>query len=114
MIIRSFREANIDILVDSRQMMVPLFFSLDYVHYSLRVSVFIQDLKPLPVQLSSLYYEFKKGNFVVNTRGNGFSKITMNQAQAHNNKIIKSVSGYINLFNQEDKKLLEKIELCWP
>ena len=59
-------------------------------------------------------FEFKKGNFVVNTRGNSFSKIAMNQAQKHNNKKVKSVSGYINLVNQEDKKLLKKIELCWP
>ena len=112
LIVRSFRELNIDILVDSREMMVPLFFSLDHVHYSRRVSVFIQDLKLLPVQLSSLYDEFRKGNFVVNTRGtrgNGSSKIAMNQAQAHNNKKIKSVSGYINLVNQEDKNSFKKL-----
>ena len=93
--------------------MVPLFFSLDH-HYSQWVSVFIPDLKLFPVKLSSLYDEFKKGNFVVNTRGDSFSKITMDQAQEHTNKNIKSVSAYINLVNQEDKKLLEKIELWWP
>ena len=71
-------------------------------------------MKLFPVKLPSLYDEFKKGNFVVNTCGNSFSKITMDQTQEHNNKKIKSVSGYINLVNQEDKKLLEKIELCWP
>ena len=93
--------------------MVPLFFSLDH-HYSQWVSVFIPDLKLFPVKLPSLYDEFKKGNFVVNTRGDSFSKITMDQAQEHTNKNIKSVSAYINLVNQEDKKLLEKTELWWP
>ena len=76
------------------------------------VSVFIQDLKLLPVNLPSLYDEFEKGNFVVNTHGNIFSKIAMDQAQEHNSKKIKSVSGYINLVNEKDKKILEKIELC--
>ena len=104
LIIRSFREANIDLLVASLELMVPLFFSLDHVHYPQWVSVFIQDLKLLPVKLPSLYDEFKKGNFVVNNCGNSFSKIAMDQAQENNNKKIKSVSGYINLVNQEDKK----------
>ena len=76
------------------------------------VSVFIQDLKLLPVNLPSLHDEFEKVNFEVNTQGNSFSKIAMDQAQQHNSKKIKSVSGYINLVNQEDKKLLEKTELC--
>ena len=76
------------------------------------VSVFIQDLKLLPVNLPSLYDEFEKVNFEVNAQGNSFSKIAMDQAQQHNSKKIKSVSGYINLVNQEDKKLLEKTELC--
>ena len=82
--------------------MVHLFFSLDHVHYSRWVSEFMQDFKPLPVKLPSLCDEFKKGNFVVNTRGNSFWKIAMDQP-----------SGFINLVNQEDKELLEKIELCW-
>ena len=36
----------------------------------------------------------------------------MDQAQEHNNKKIKRISGYINLVNQEDKKVLEKIEFA--
>ena len=114
LIIRFFREANIDLLVTSLELTVPLFFSVDHARYLRWVSVFVQDLKLLPVKLPSLYNEFKKGNFVVNTRGNSFSKIAMDQAEKHNNKKIKSVSGYINLINQEIKKPLEKIELCWP
>ena len=65
--------------------------------------------------MPALYKEFKDGHFVVNTRGNTFSKIAMDQAQEHNNKMIKSSgSGYIYLVNTEDKRFLQKIELCWP
>ena len=78
LIIRSFREANIDLLVAFLELMAPLFFSLHQVHYSRWVSVFIQDLKLLPVKLPYLYDEFK-GNFVVNTRGNSLSKIAMDK-----------------------------------
>ena len=79
LIIRSFREANIDLLVAFLELMVPLFFSLHQVHYSRWVSVFIQDLKLLPVKLPSLYDEFNNGNFVVNTRSNSLSKIAMDK-----------------------------------
>ena len=109
LIIRSFREANIDLLVTSLELTVPLFFSLDHVQYLRWVSVFVQDLKLLPVKLPSLYDEFKKDNFVVNTRGNSFSKIAMDQAEKHNNKKIKSVSGCSNLINQEEKNPLKKL-----
>ena len=65
--------------------------------------------------MPSLYKEFQNGHFVVNTRGNTFSKIAMDQAQEQNNKKIKSSgSGYIDLVNVEDKRFLHKIELCWP
>ena len=115
MIVRSFREANIELFIAALEHMVPLFFALDHIHYSRWVSVFLEDLKLLPTKQPILYEEFKKGHFVVNTRGNKFSKIAMDQAQEHNNKKIKSSgSGYIDLVNIEDKAFLEKIELCWP
>ena len=79
LIIRSFREANIDLLVAFLELMVPLFFSLHQVHYSRWVSVFIQDLKLLPVKLPSLYDEFNNGNFLVNTRSNSLLKIAMDK-----------------------------------
>ena len=79
LIIRSFREANIDLLVAFLELMVPLLFSLHQVHYSRWVSVFIQDLKLLPVKLPSLYDEFNNGNFLVNTRSNSLLKIAMDK-----------------------------------
>ena len=60
------------------------------------------------------YKEFKKGHFVVNIRGNKFSKIAMDQAQEQNNKNLKSTSGYIDLVNKEDDRFLKKLEVCWP
>ena len=60
LIFRSFTEANIDLLVASLELMVLLFFSLDYVHYSRWVSVFILELKHLPVNLSSCMMNSRK------------------------------------------------------
>ena len=92
--------------------MMPLFFALDHTNYSRWASVFLEDLKLMPIP--SLFQEFKSGKFVVNVRGNEFSKIAMDQAQEQNNKKIKSTSGYIDLVNKENDLFLKKLEVCWP
>lgn len=61
LLIRSFKEANIDLLIVALEEVVPLFFPLDHVNYVQWVSVFIQDLKDFPLKLPSLYEESKKG-----------------------------------------------------
>ena len=114
LLVRSFREANIDLMTVALEGMMSLFFALDHVNYSRWASVFLQDLKDMPSKFPSLYKEFKRGHFVVNIRGNKFSKIPMDQAQEQNNKKIKSTSGYIDLVNKEDDRFLKKLEVCWP
>ena len=76
--------------------------------------MFIYDLKILPVKFPDLHKEFESGKFVVNTKGNDFSKIALDQAQEHCNKKIKSTAGYIDLVNYDDKEFLRKLELCLP
>ena len=61
-----------------------------------------------------LHRELESGYFAVNTRGNDFSKIALDQAQEHNNKKIESTAGYIELVNRENKEFLRKLELCLP
>ena len=93
MLVRSFREANLDLLIVSLENIMPLFFSLDHIHYARWTSVFIQDLKTLPIRFPELHKELAAGYFAVNTAGNDFSKIAMDQALEHNNKKIKSNGG---------------------
>ena len=65
------------------------------------------------LQSSSPYYTIKELvlGFVVNTRGNAFSRISLDQAQDHNNNNkIKSMAGYIDFVSQEDKEYLRNVE----
>ena len=80
-VVRAFREANLNLLIVALDAIAPLFFSLDHTHYALWVSVFIYDLKTLPIKFPTLHKELASGYFVVNTRGNAFSKIALEQAQ---------------------------------
>ena len=108
MVVLSFGEANTDLIAALKEIF-PLLFTLGYVHYVSCVSVFIQDPKVLPLKMPSLYREFKDEHFVVNTRSNTLSKTAIDQAQEHNKKI-KSMSCY----SDQDKRFLQRIELCWP
>ena len=55
--------------------------------------VFIQDLNTLPQIFRILHKELAAEYFTVNTQGNAFSKIALDQAQEHNNEKIKSTAG---------------------
>ena len=114
MLVRSFIEVSLDMLIVALEGIVPLFFSLDQVHYSRWVPVFIHDLKTLSTRFPTLHRELASGYFAVNIRGNTFSKISLDHAQEHNNNKIKSTAGYIELVNQKNKEFLRKLELCLP
>ena len=110
MLVRSWREADIDLLTVSLEKIVPLFFALDHIHYARWLSVFLEDLKLLRVAMPSLYQEFRDGHFVVNASRNTFSKIAMDQAQEQNKKQIKaSGSGYFDHVNVEEKRFLKSL-----
>ena len=64
LLIRSFREANIDLLIVALEEIVPLFFALHHLNYTRWVSVSIQDLNDLPLELPSLYKKLKQEHFV--------------------------------------------------
>ena len=112
--IRSLRECNFKLFTSSLEALLPLFFALDHVHYARWGSVFVYDLKSLPEKFPALHEKFMLGHFTINTKGNKFSNIAMDQAQEHSNKKIKSTAGYIDLVNDSDKTYLRKLELCLP
>ena len=115
LLIRSFRETNINLLIVVLEEMFSLFFGLHHVSYNRWVSVFIKDLKDQPLKLPSLYEKFKKGFCVVNTRRNANNtKILMGNAHEHNSKNIKSKSCYMDLVHKISDRYLQKLVVCWP
>ena len=90
-------------------------FALSHVHYACWVSVFTQDLKSPPLKIADLNKDYKDDYFVVNARGNTFSKTSINLSQKHNNKTIMSISDYTDQANTEEInyffKKLNSVEL---
>lgn len=81
--IRGFRQANFKLLIVA--LILIVYFALDHVHYSHWVSVFTQQLFTLPQRFPTLYENFAASYFVVNSKGNTFSKIAGDHVQGINN-----------------------------
>ncbi len=63
--IRSLREANLDLYVQSLAHITPWMFALDHTHYARWLSVHIRDMMILSVKHPNILEEFRAGNFVV-------------------------------------------------
>ena len=63
--VRSLREGNFDLYVQSLTQIVPWMFALDHTHYSRWLSVHIRDMTSLSVKHPNIHAEFSAGKFVV-------------------------------------------------
>ena len=79
--------------------------SLDHIHYSRWLSVFIHDLELLCVENPDMFNS-TGNNLGVRTSKAGFSEIAYDQKHEMNNKTIKSRGGYINLVNTKDTSII--------
>ena len=111
LVVHSFREANLELLISTLMKCVELCFSLDHVHYARWLSVFLQDLQLLKVEDEELYENLRNHMSVTSTKGK-FSKIAYDQIHEQNNKKIKATSGTINLVNKENRFYMRKLEIC--
>ena len=114
LLVRSIREANFTLFIASLENICPLLFSLDHVHYSRWLPVFVHDIKMLKITDPELFKQFTSGFFAVMKSNSQFCKKAFDQCHEQNNKIIKSKSGYVDLLNKEDTDFLEKLELSFP
>ena len=73
--------------------MLPWLVALDHVNYLRWGSVFLNDMKHLPVEI---FEEFTRGNFTVKKSNRTFSSIGVDQAHEQNNKVVKVDGGAID------------------
>ena len=75
--IRSIREGNFDMYVESLAEIVIWFFALDHTHYSRWLSVHIRDMMMLSEKQPGVLAEFKAGKFVICKTSNKFSAMAI-------------------------------------
>ena len=95
--IRSLREGNFQLYVESLTQIMPWMFSLDHTHYSRWLSVHISDMITLAKKHPDVLAEFMSGNFVVHKTCNQFSGMALDQCHEQNNAKVKGSGGAIGL-----------------
>ena len=95
--IRSIRERNFDMYVESLAEIVTWFFALDHTHYSRWLSVHICDMMMLSEKQPCVLAEFKARKFFIYKTSNKFSAMAINQCHEENIALIKGSGGAIGL-----------------
>ena len=95
--IRSLREGNFQLYLESLTKIVPWMFAFDHTHYSRWLPVHLWDMTLLSEKHPGIYDEFCAGKFVVHKTSNKFSAMAIDQCHEQNNAIIKESGGAVGL-----------------
>lgn len=95
--VRSIRQANFQLYVDTLSKMTPWFFALDHPNYARWLSIHIRDMCMLKDVNPEVHIEFQNGAFTINKTGNPFSSMAIDQAHEQNNAMVKDDGGAVGL-----------------
>jgi len=95
--VRSLRQSNFDLYIDSMTKLIPWFFALDRTNYARWLPVHIRDMTKLSETNKSVYDEFMHGKFTVHKTSNLFSGISIDHAHEQLNSVLKGDGGIVGL-----------------
>ena len=112
--VRSIREGNFQLYIESLQKLIKWTFVFDKINYSRWLSVHIFDLMIMETKHPEVFKAFEKGFFSFQKSGNEFSRMALDQVHEQNNHVIKSTGGATDLVNKCDDSALIRWETCGP
>ena len=95
--LRSTREANFELYINSLSNLVPWFFALNHYNYARWLSVHLRDMLILKDDHPLIAKEFSASKFVVTKTQGKFSKSALDHAHEQNNDIVKDDGGAVGL-----------------
>ena len=108
--IRSHRDKNFPLYVESLKALVPWFFALDHPNYSRWIPMHIRDMESLPPSISEEFLQ--QGHWVISKTTNRFSSMPIDQAHKQNNESVKGAGGAVGL--TENSSAFQKWMLAGP
>ena len=99
--IRSQREANYPLYVETLTAIIPWMFAMDHYHYARWLTVHVMDLNELPTDSLHTHTEFVNGNFVPQKSSHKFSALAHDQIHEQQNTIVKGDGGTIGITENE-------------
>ena len=112
--LRSIREGNFPLYVETLFFFLKWYFALDKYNYSRWATLFWFQLASLSKTCPGVFVEFMKGNFSFPKTNAAFSRMALDQLHEQNNKVIKGVSGAVSVINRKDESALIRWALCAP
>ena len=95
--VKSVRQANFPLYVDSLTKLVPWCFALNHGNYARWLPVHIRDMSSLPEVHPDVFREFSDGKFVVLKTNRPFSAIGIDHAHEQANALVKGDGGAVGL-----------------
>ena len=95
--IRSLRQANFKLYIDTLHKMLPWFFALNHTNYARWLPVHLRDMSALQQTAPGVFLQFEKGLFTVHKSPRRFSAIAIDQAHEQNNGVVKGDGGAVGL-----------------
>ena len=99
--IRSQREGNYKLHVESLQAIIPYMFVMDHFHYARWLSVHVSDLQELQTHSMDTHNAFLDGNFVTQKSSRKFSSMAHDQIHEQQNAKVKGDGGAIGITENE-------------
>ena len=84
---------------------IPLFFSLNHIHYARWVAVHTRDMNELESSHPDILQQFNNGKFTMCNSHSVFSNIALDQGHEQNNAVMKGDGGFIGLTQDPDALL---------
>lgn len=94
---KSIREANFQLYIESLVKLAPWMFAFDHYNYARWLPVHIRDMATLHQKHPDLYAEFMEGHFAFHKTKKHFSAMALDQAHEQNNAIVKGDGGAVGL-----------------
>ena len=110
--VRSLREGDFQLYVQSCDELCCWFHALDHTNYARWLPVHVRDMVELAEKHPQVHAEFMKGNFVVQKSARKFSLMAKDQAHEQSNKVLQTHGGAVGLY--ENPEALALFMLAGP
>ena len=96
--VRSIRQLNFQLFVQTLREICPWLVAWDLTNYSRWLPVFVKNLEELPTRDPIVYKAFMNGRFTSRKSHSAFSAISDDHLHKQNNKLIKGDGGAVGIF----------------
>ena len=110
--VRSIREGNFDLYIESLSNIASWMFAMDHTNYSRCLPVHIRDMMTLKHVHPNVFVQFCAGNFVIRKTKCKFSAMGTDQAHEQNNALVKGNGGAVGI--TENRSALLRWMLAGP